>query len=370
MKKRSTFLFVVVLLLCFGCEPSKPLPATTPGGGFFIQTFGWDQSNGGTPFPAYNITIHGDWVSDGTAPVGDPSSWTLTSGANTATILVVNGRISAYWNLSWESPSPWAGCASLPTVKAYLPFNVPNMDLISFTCVLQQLPALSSALGFTFTPTPTYIGVTNGTISANGNGFKSTYGMPLFQYFDNNGNLVAKTTATSVATDGSTASGPVPSNIGSVPGGVYVGLISNANASGGYSLLGSATMEVAGGGVFIDGSEQSYQVCHRWLAGGDCQQWITFYDYGTVSITINGVPSSVSYGSNDTPSTIATNLANAINANTSVNGLVTAFPQGTTVLVNVNQPGSQYSLSAVATSGDTKHFPDGSFSASASSSTL
>lgn len=126
------------------------------------------------------------------------------------------------------------------------------------------------------------------------------------------------------------------------------------------------------GSVAISGSEQSTQVCRRWAAGGDCLQWVTVYDHGTVSITINGVLSSVSYGSGSTSSSIATGLASAISSNGSINSLVSASASGATVTITAKQGGSQtnYSLSATATSGDTNDFPDGSFYTAASGSSL
>jgi RHS repeat-associated protein len=126
------------------------------------------------------------------------------------------------------------------------------------------------------------------------------------------------------------------------------------------------------GSVSISGAEQSTQVCHRWLAGGDCQQWITVYDHGTVSITVNGVLSSVSYGSGSTSSSITTALASAINSNGSINSLVSASASSSTVTIIAKQGGSQtnYSLSAAATTGDPTDFPDGSFYTSASGSAL
>jgi hypothetical protein len=102
----------------------------------------------------------------------------------------------------------------------------------------------------TFNPYYVYNGGGNGTVTAwvnGGNGaFSSAHGMPLFQYFDQSVNLVTQTTATSVAADGSHASSPVP-DLSSVGPGVYAGWASNANASGGYTLLGAGSMQVASG---------------------------------------------------------------------------------------------------------------------------
>jgi RHS repeat-associated protein len=126
------------------------------------------------------------------------------------------------------------------------------------------------------------------------------------------------------------------------------------------------------GSVTISGSEQSTQVCTQHLAGGDCGRYVTRYDSGTVSITVNGVLSSVSYGQGSTSSSIATALSSAINSNGSINSLVSASTSSTTVSITAKQGGSQtnYSLSAAATTSDPTDFPDGSFYAGPSGSSL
>src|SRR6266436_4141074 len=359
----KTRILLVLALSCYGCEPQKQLPQTTPNGGFFVQTFGQDATSTSTnpvPFPVSNVQVQGQWQDDSCAPpyapAGDASTWTYTSNP---VIIVWNGRTCAHWKFFWQSGIPWAGCASLPGAVGYVPGGNPNSQVMDYTCRLSDAgPILADALGISFSPNPTFTDVISGTITANGPGFSSANGMPLFQYFDQNGTLVAQTNATSVAADGNSASGPVPSNIGSVPPGVYMGTVSNAAPGGSYAYLNGGGVTVANGGVTIDGLEQSTDVCTRWLVGGDCQIWRTVYDRGTVSITINGVTSPVSYGQNDTPYTHVTALANAINPNTTINTLVSATAWGTEVLINVTQSGSHYSLSATASSSDPNNFPD------------
>jgi|SRR6267142_3288398 len=371
----KTRILLLLAVSCCGCEPERQLPQTTPGGGFLAWTRGQDitsTSLNRLPFDVPNVVVQGKWKDDSCAPpyasAGDASTWTYTSNP---TIIVWNGRTCAHWTFFWQSPIPWGGCAFLPGADGYVPGGAPYTIVMTYTCQLTDAgPILADALGINFSPAPTFTNVTSGTMTANGAGFNSANGMPLFQYFDQNGTLVAQTNATSVASNGNSATGPVPSNIGSVPPGIYTGLVSNAASGGSYTYLNGGSVVVANGGVTIDGQEQSTDVCTRWLAGGDCQLWRTVYDHGTVSITINGVVSSVSYSSNSTPSTLATALANAINANTSINTLVSATAWDTKVLINVTQSGSHYSLSATATSGDTNHFPDGSFSAYPSAPTL
>ncbi len=372
----KTRILLLLALSCCGCEPPKQLPQTTPNGGFYVETWGQDARSTSTnpvPFTVSNVQIQGQWQDDSCAPpfapAGDASTWTYPSNP---IIIVWNGRTCAHWKFFWQSGIPWAGCASLSGAIGYVPGGTPYDTVMNYTYILYDTgPILSDALGIGFSPNPTFTDVTSGTITANGAGFSSTNGMPLFQYFDQNGTLVAQENATSVAADGNSASGPVPSNIGSVPPGVYVGTVSNAAPGGSYAYLNGGAVTVANGAVTIGGQEQSTQVCTDWTITDGCVQWATTYDYGTVSITINGVTSSVSYGGQyDTPSTIVTALANAINANTSINTLVSATAWDTKVLINVTQSGSHYSLSATAASSDTTDFPNGSFSAYASAPTL
>jgi hypothetical protein len=376
--------FVCLLLLGFlscGCNPDQPLPASTPGGGFFVQTFGQDISSTSTstvPFSVGGVNVKGQWKDDSCsppfAPAGDPTTWTYTSGPQ-GSIIVWNGRTCAHWTFFWQSPTPWAGCAFLPGAVGYVPGGNAFTQVLGYTCQMTDAGIIpADAIGVSFTPSPTFTNVTTGSVtaSANGAGFNGTYGMPLFQYFDTQGTLIAQTNATSVASGGGSATGPVPSNIGSVPPGVYLGRVSNAASGGSYNYLNTGSVTVANGGVTISGQERQKKLdCAQYnLRTGDCMRWDWIFDKGAVSITINGVVSSTSYGQGSTASLIATALANAINSNTSVNTLVSATAWTGTVAINVKQSGSHYSLSAAATPGDPSDFPGGSFSATSSAPTL
>lgn len=84
------------------------------------------------------------------------------------------------------------------------------------------------------------------------------------------------------------------------------------------------------------------------LAGGSDNVWTTFYDTGTASLTItaNGTNYSktFSYGQSSTPASIVTDLTNQINADTSMNKVVIA-----------NANGSTLSLTTVATGASTAY---------------
>lgn len=91
------------------------------------------------------------------------------------------------------------------------------------------------------------------------------------------------------------------------------------------------------------------------------------YDTGTVTANINGANYSVSFGSSDTPSTIAANLTNAINAGS----LANASASGGTINLTSKTPGTagDYSLSASYT-WNNGQFTNPSFTTSTSSSAL
>lgn len=134
------------------------------------------------------------------------------------------------------------------------------------------------------------------------------------------------------------------------------------------SLPGTAT-------VTIGGSEQSKtttdKYCADYDASGRCVDWefttTTDYDSGSVSITVNSFTKSVSYGQNDTTSTIASNLASAF----SLDGAspVTATASGSTITLQSIATGAStnYPLSTSVTY-DTSLFAGPSFTATAPTS--
>lgn len=135
---------------------------------------------------------------------------------------------------------------------------------------------------------------------------------------------------------------------------------------------GSAGVAPGSGTVTITGYEQSTQVCHRWLAGGDCQQWLTEYDSGTVSITVDGFTESVSYGQGSTTSSIAAALASAFNGATG--SPVTASASGAVVTLTANETdntiGTTYAFSATSSTNFLSTYGAPSFAPSTSGITL
>jgi hypothetical protein len=124
------------------------------------------------------------------------------------------------------------------------------------------------------------------------------------------------------------------------------------------------------GSVVISGNEQSAQICTHHLAGGDCETYRTAYDSGTVSITVNGIYVSTSYGEGSTASTIASALVTAINSTPST--LVSASANGTAVLLTATTTGAgtNYTLSSTSSTSQNSTFGGPSFSAISSGTTL
>lgn len=359
-----------LLLLCLisavivSCDDSPPttLPPASPGGGFIIETL--TSYNGGPDIPEPSVEIDSNWLADLTGAAGDATAFTvITNGLGLAT--AIGKRAPAKWRFTWVASAD----ASDVCDGKHTDINAPLNETVGVLCEVTEVVVASSASIFLMSPNPVYTGAPPSAGTVMGSGLSSTYGMPLAQYYTMDGTLISQENATSVSGDGTSMQIP-GFNTSQLPVGTYAAFVSNAASGGTYSYLGTGAVQVANGGVTINGYEQSTQVCHRWLAGGDCQQWFTVYDNGTVSITVNGVVSSVYYSTNSTSASLAIDLANAINSNISVNSLVTALVSGTTVMINANQPGAQYSLSAAATSSDMDDFPDGSFIAAASNSTF
>lgn len=100
------------------------------------------------------------------------------------------------------------------------------------------------------------------------------------------------------------------------------------------------------GSVTISGSEGSFESCVTVSGKKECR---TLPDSGKVTVTVNGVTNSASYGSGSTAASVASALSNAINANS--NQPVTASISGSMVFLKAKQtgPGTNFSLSTSIT---------------------
>src|SRR5260370_22024711 len=154
------------------------------------------------------------------------------------------------------------------------------------------------------------------------------------------------------------------------PGETFAGTDSSGTLTITGTLLGQTGAGTpATGTVTISGADQSTVVDPCVDFGGSCPR--TIWDTGTVSITVNGHTNSANYGQFDTPSTIASNLASAINADSAAS--VTASASGSVVTVTAKTAGTVgngYSLSVSSSTNDVPDFGGPSFTGSISGSTL
>lgn len=194
----------------------------------------------------------------------------------------------------------------------------------------------------------------------------TTTGFTYYRHKDWIGSSRFASTATLVSTSGmgsGTVNGMEQSKVTVPPAsGTGSGTLSGTEqaTSGGPGTPGT-------GSVSISGFERS-TVRNPCAPRGNCP--ITTFDFGTITVTVNGVATSISYGQTSTAANLASALASSINSNTS--SVVTASASSTTITLTAKQVGvaTNYSLSASAAGGDPTVFPGSSFAATASGTTL
>jgi RHS repeat-associated protein len=184
--------------------------------------------------------------------------------------------------------------------------------------------------------------------------------------YDADGNVYTKTVSTSqlAGTSGS-GSATVNGSEQSIPGAPGVSGTGSVTFSGTLQSTQIQTQAAthATGSVSISGSEQSGNFCDD--SGRNCH---FKYDLGTVTIDVNGGTSTVYYGRYDTSSTVASNLASALNSG----GVVTATVNGSTISITSVATGTSanYTLSASSVTNDPTDFGFASFTPFPSGSTL
>jgi len=145
-----------------------------------------------------------------------------TDGAFTT---IRNGRAAADWRLG-EANGPCGGQSVEAPIK--------QKQTVPLTC--NQL----NRVIFPFQAAPDEINLQSppATVSITGTGMDTTYGMPVIDYYDPNGNLVARTSANQVSWDGTwlTTSTPDLSQAGT---GSFLLFVNNVNADGTVSYVGS-----------------------------------------------------------------------------------------------------------------------------------
>lgn len=227
MRKQSYLLFMFALALTSlgsGCAGAPPNP------GFRIKTAIKRVGTGGLPVttPHLLVSLSGNMVAGSDYPgisVGTVTSFIGGSGL-AARHDVKGGRATATWD--WKQNS--GPCTGI----SFRANGVVPGDEWTLTCD-------TFGVGFSFYSTPSYIDASAppAKITVHGSGFTSAGGMPVIEYYNNEGTLADSRQATEIAGDGTWASGPTP-NLSSSTSGQYV--LRARNADGTY--LGDGAIEM------------------------------------------------------------------------------------------------------------------------------
>lgn len=132
------------------------------------------------------------------------------------------------------------GVALSGTIDALGVFRVPTRG---YSCA-QIRPRIGLNFGFALAASPSsvYLPGPPATGTITGQGFDATYGMPVVEYFDNNGYLVGSAYADSVSGDGTSLQANLP-NLSYAYSGTYQIKVTNKSYDGYYlDIVGSATV--------------------------------------------------------------------------------------------------------------------------------
>jgi phage tail sheath gpL-like len=309
-----------------------------PGGSFSVATSGSTLTGGSGPTPTPAIS----GLSPNAGPVGTSvtisgSNFGLTQGSSTVTF---NGTAA--------TPSSWSAASIVVPVPA---------GATTGNVVIVVLGQTSAGVLFTVSPSISSLSPTAGAV-----GTPVTISGANFGAIQGSGKVIFNgTVATPTSWSPTRIVAPVP--VGATTGNVVVTV--GGLASNGVSFTVGATP--GKGSTTIAGFERS-KIINPCPPPRSCP--VTIFDSGTVSVTVNGVAVSVSYGQSSTPTTLATALASAVNASTTIP--VTATASGGVVSLTAKTAGAatNYSFSCSAATNDATNFPGGSFSCTASGSAL
>jgi hypothetical protein len=183
------------------------VPPSTSGGGFLIQTE-FTSISGPLITIVPNVTTHWTWKQDvqGLFAAGDASSFNNTTNS-LGLGESLNGRVTSIWDVQWLAGGP-PNCIGAPDEPGAQFQSNPQRVTEVICTQIQGLDQIVGQGDFVFIPRPIYTDGSSGTTATiRGSGFSPQYGMPLVQYYDPSGTLVSQANVTSVAPDGTWASG-------------------------------------------------------------------------------------------------------------------------------------------------------------------
>jgi len=214
--------FSLFLFMGFSCG-SGPQHGTSTGGGFPVTSRTVLRDSFGnkiTTSPAPGEAVTGVWLSDNSGAVGTVKNFSITTSID-GNAFVASGRINANWStqVRWQPP-----CGTQFTASVILPVDKDNGIPWECDIFLEPLAAAASTHFALPNQLPT-------TLTGYGS-FSSTYGLPQLRTYSTTA-LAASSTATQVASDGSSATFPFPTSSGApLPMGFYSLQFTNLEADG------------------------------------------------------------------------------------------------------------------------------------------
>jgi len=214
--------------------------------------------------------------------------------------------------------------------------------------------------------------------TALGNGATESFGYnsrARLQNISTNGATGSTGSATLTGSEQSIPGAPAAAGTGAV---TFNGTLQSKQVQMQTAVAGTGSITVAGsentagtpstGWVSISGAERSRTIVSGCPPAERPCPSNTYYDYGTVTVSVNGSSVSTSYGYGDTPSSVASRLASAING---TNGYyVTASASGSAVNLTSKAWNQNFALSASSTTTYTLYFTGTSFPVTTSGSSL
>ncbi len=233
-----SILMIVPILTGSSCFPSGPNGGTPPPppGGFAVNI--QDITSTGVVLQIHSGgQISGTWAKDDTGAVGGVYSFPLENQPYT----VVGGREPAAWNGEWVTN----GFCTNGQPFGWGPDTIPAAGYV--------LTVGQCVFGSGFLQSSDYVqtGSLPSTLTIQGSGFSSTYGMPqltVFNQANKSFNLVSQTLATSVGSGGTSATFNFPTDKGAaLTSGVYTFSTQNQTSPGVFSTVGGNFISVGTG---------------------------------------------------------------------------------------------------------------------------
>lgn len=228
------FLTLALVTLDFGCATPSPTP--TPPPQIIILTIITEFGFFGLPVqqPMTNVEVAGQWERDAlNLGVVRGRNTFFQGNSGLGKLLVPDARTPAFWRL---------GEFSGPCAEQTFEIGIRQNDGVVMDC---DTTRPGPHLGLNFEASPPYVDPASppGTMTITGQDMDTTYGMPMVEYYDVNGNLFAQTQAFYVAPDGTSLTASAP-DFSSCPTSQYLVVVSNVDPNGLLVIVGSTTIDV------------------------------------------------------------------------------------------------------------------------------